>query len=86
MIPIFCWFVALIYIAKNAAPAFLRYGAVALLVLSLYGVVADWKYPRFKDLDFQRYAAELEAAAAGQEVIIPINPDWEMRLVKKETR
>jgi hypothetical protein len=86
LIPIFCWFVALFYIVKNAARVYLRYGAVALLIFSLYGVVADWKYPRFKNLEFQRYAAEFEAAQAGQAVMIPINPDWEMRLVKKETK
>lgn len=84
LIPIFCCFVSLLYLAKNAKVSRVRYFSIALLVLSLSGIAADWKYPRFKNLEFQRYVAEFESAPAGQEVSIPINPEsWEMRLVKK---
>jgi hypothetical protein len=35
-------------------------------------------------LGFQKYAAEVENAPVGQEIVIPINPEpREMRLVKK---
>ena len=54
-----------------------------LLFLSLVGIVADWKHPQFIDMRFAEHAASFEAALAGQEVVIPINPNWEMRLVKK---
>ncbi len=84
LIPIFCCFAALLYLARNAEISFVRYASVALLVFSLFGIAADWKYPRFKDLEFQKYAAEFESAPAGVEVSIPINPEpWDMRLVKK---
>ncbi|MGC2238972.1 MAG: hypothetical protein WA584_22650 [Pyrinomonadaceae bacterium] len=84
LIPIFCCFVSLLYLAKTAGILFVRYAAILLLAVSLFGIAADWKYPRFKDLEFQKYAAEFENAPAGQEVVVPINPaPWEMRLVKK---
>lgn len=84
LIPIFCCFVSMLYVARNAGASFVRYVSTGLLVLSLFGIASDWKYPRFKDLEFQKYAAEFEHAPAGQEIVIPINPEpWEMRLVKK---
>lgn len=83
LIPIFCYLTALLYLAKNAEFRFVRRLSIMLLVLSLYGVVRDWKYPRYRDFEFQKYAAEFENAPVGEEVSIPINPDWKMRLIKK---
>ena len=84
LIPIFSYFIVLFYLAVSAEFRFLRYVSSALLVLSLVGIAADWKYPRFKDLEFQKYAAAFENAPAGEEISVPINPEpWEMRLVKK---
>ncbi len=83
LIPIFCAFILLFYLVRRAEISFVRYACVSLLILSLFGIVSDWKYPRFKDLEFQKHAAEFENAPAGTEVVIPINPDWEMRLLKK---
>jgi hypothetical protein len=83
MIPIFCCFVSMIYLAYNAEFSAVRYLSIGLLTLSLVGIISDWKYPRFEDLNFQKYAAEFKNVPAGQEVIIPINPGWEMRLIKK---
>lgn len=84
LIPIFCFLVSLLYLAKNAEFLPVRYASFFLLVLSLAGIAADWKHPRFTDLEFQKYAAEFEKAPVGEEVVIPINPEpWEMRLVKK---
>ncbi|HEY0429090.1 MAG TPA: hypothetical protein VGC76_15020 [Pyrinomonadaceae bacterium] len=87
LIPIFCCFASWLYLARNAEILFVRYVSILLLVFSLFGIATDWKYPRFKDLEFQKYAAEFENAPAGQEVFIPINPEpWDMRLVKKQAR
>ena len=84
LIPIFCCFLTLLYLAQNTKISVVRYACVALLFLSLSGIVTDWKYPRFTNFEFQKYAAEFENAPAGQEVVIPINPEpWDMRLVKK---
>jgi len=83
LIPIFCFFVVLLYLAKNADHSLVRYTAILTLALSLVGIAGDWKYPRFTDLDFQGHAARFENARPGDEVAIPINPNWEMRLRKK---
>ena len=61
----------------------IRYLQFACLLLSLVGIIADWKHPRFEDMKFAEHAARFEEAPAGQEVVIPINPNWEMQLVKK---
>ena len=83
MIPIFCIFACLITVAAKSEFRAVRYASIGLLFLSLVGIVADWKHPQFIDMRFAEHAASFETALAGQEVVIPINPDWEMRLVKK---
>jgi hypothetical protein len=83
LIPIFSFLVTLFYLAIKEKKPFVRYAAASLLVLSLTGIVLDWTYPPFKDLNFARYAEQFEKAPIGEEVVIPINPDWDMRLKKK---
>ena len=84
LIPIFSFFVCLIFLAKEANIKLVKYVAVGLLVLSVYGMARDWQLPGFQDFEFQKHAAEFERAPAGAEVSIPINPTpWDMRLVKK---
>jgi hypothetical protein len=84
LIPIFCYFVTLLYLTKNADFSLARCAAILLLCLSLLGIIADWKYPGFADLEFQKRVAEFENTPSGKEVSIPINPaPWDMRLVKK---
>lgn len=83
LIPILCFFAVLLFNASRESPSLVRYGAIVLMIASLVGIAADWRYPRFKDLEFQRQAEAFEIAPLGQEVVIPINPDWEMRLQKK---
>ena len=83
LIPIFTFFLVLIFIALRGSVAPVRYLAMALLLLSLAGIATDWRYARFKDLSFHMHAARFESAAPGEEVVIPINPDWGMRLRKK---
>lgn len=83
MIPIFCFFACLTTIAARSDLRPARYASIALLLLSIVGIVADWKHPRFVDLQFAEHAAQFEEAPSGTEVVIPINPGWEMRLIKK---
>lgn len=83
MIPIFCFLISLVFLAENAKASLFRYVSIALLALAPVGIAFDWSYPKFKELEFQKYAAELENAPVGQEVFIPINPGWEMQLKKK---
>ena len=83
LIPIFCMFAVLIFVATERDAKWFRYAGAAMLALSLIGIASDWRYPRFKDMDFSAQAQRFENAPAGETVVIPINPDWEMRLSKK---
>lgn len=82
-IPNLCLFVCLIFIVSRPNPKPVRVAAGAVLAASLLGITADWRNPPFKDLHFGEYAARFEAGAAGTEYRIPINPAWEMTLIKK---
>lgn len=83
LVPNFCFLLSLFWLAKNASLKWLRYVSIGLLLLSSIGIYKDWKYPPYVDYEFQKHAAEFNNAAVGSEVVIPINPNWEMRLVKK---
>jgi hypothetical protein len=83
LIPIFAWFVSLLLLAARDDRRGIRYTAAGVLFLSISGMIADWRYPPFRDLDFQSFAARFESSAPGEETVIPINPNWEMRLIKK---
>ena len=83
LIPIFCFILLLFWTALNAQYKALRWFAAGLLLLMPIGIYQDWRYPPYKDLNFPKYAAEFKAAESGSKVVIPINPDWEMRLKKK---
>jgi hypothetical protein len=85
-IPIFCFLTVLIYFAATAKNLYLKRAALLLLVLTPIGIVADWKYPPFKDYEFQKYAREFENVPVGTEFQIPINPDWKMKLIKREDK
>jgi len=84
-IPGLCLIVSLLYLASsNGASAFVRYPAIAVLAILPFGIIKDWSNPKFADLHFSHYAEEFEKAPPGSEVAIPINPNWEMKLVKKD--
>lgn len=83
LIPIFCFFACILTIAARSEHRWARSTAYVLLLLSMVGIIADWKHPRFVDMNFGGHAARFEAAPTGTEVTIPINPNWEMTLIKK---
>ncbi|HEY8559627.1 MAG TPA: hypothetical protein VIL74_04425 [Pyrinomonadaceae bacterium] len=83
LIPIFCFLLLLFWTWRAAEYKFLRRLAAGLLLLAPIGIILDWRYPPFQDFDFPKHAAEFNAAQSGSEVVIPINPNWEMRLRKK---
>jgi hypothetical protein len=83
LIPMFCLMLTVLYLAKEGEYKPVRVAAIAALIASLAGIAADWKYPPFEDLNFQEHAARFESASRGEEVVIPINPNWDMRLTKK---
>lgn len=82
-IPIYCFSTVLIFTATKAEHSTIRYLAIVVLLFAPIGIIADWKYPAYRDLNFQQYAAEFNRAEVGTEFSIPINPQWDMKLVKK---
>jgi len=82
--PMLAFFASLIWMAANAAPGgkFARYAAIAVLALLPIGIVRDWRYKPFVDYNFKSFAADFERAAPGTTVSIPINPDWQLVLIK----
>jgi hypothetical protein len=82
--PMLAFLAALIWMAANAAPGgkFARYSATAVLALLPIGIVRDWRYKPFVDYNFKSFAADFERAAPGTTVSIPINPDWQLVLMK----
>lgn len=82
--PMLAFFAALVWLAVGSAgnTKVVRYVALALLALLPIGIVRDWKYKPFVDYDFKAYAADFERAKPGTTVSIPINPDWQLVLVK----
>ena len=82
--PMLAFFASLIWTAANADPftKFARYAAIAVLALLPIGIVRDWRYKPFVDYNFKSFAADFERAAPGTTVSIPINPDWQLVLIK----
>jgi len=82
------FFASLIWMAaaNRAAPRFPRCAALAILLLSPFGIVRDWKYKAYADFNFPKYVIILAQAAPGTKVVIPTNPTsttWTMELIKR---
>ena len=84
--PILAFYAALLSLASARVShpvKFVRYAAIAVLMVVPVGIYRDWRHPRFVDLHFASFAADFERAAPGTRITIPINPvGWEMQLVK----
>ncbi len=82
------FFASLIWMAaaNRSSSRFPRYAALAILLLSPFGIVRDWKYKPFADFNFSKYVTKFEQAAPGTKVVIPTNPTWStwtMELIKR---
>lgn len=86
-LPMLAFLASLLWVASRAAYASplrsLRGFAVVLLLLLPIGIYQDWRYPAFRNFNFQTYADQFEHAPSGTKVIIPINPGWLMELTKQ---
>jgi hypothetical protein len=77
----FLW--ALLWIANSRTIRLLRWGTMAVLLLSVAGMARDWQYPSFSDHNFPKYVAQFESLPAGEAMAFPLYPDgWSMQLVK----
>jgi hypothetical protein len=81
--PMLAFLAALLWLVQTSKTRTLRYAALAVLLVMPIGILRDWRYAPFLDLDFQGFAAAFDRAAPGTRFIVPINPDWQMQLVKK---
>ncbi|MBD2773881.1 hypothetical protein [Iningainema tapete] len=83
-IPMLTFVTILTWFLGAKRPSKLRLTAKIALVTMIVGVIVDWQYPKFADLDFQGYSQKFVAAPIGTKVTIPINPPgWFMELTKK---
>lgn len=74
---------SLIWIAsRKPSPLALRSFAVVLLLILPIGVHRDWRYPKFPNYHFRKYAEQFERTPSGTEMTIPIYPEWSMKLTK----
>jgi hypothetical protein len=82
--PMLAFYASLIWMATNAAQTAksARFMAISMLALLSIGIVRDWRYKPFVDYNFKSFAADFERAAPGTTVSIPINPNWQLVLVK----
>lgn len=83
MIPIFTFFICLIFLAKNANVKTVRYLAFALLFFSTVAFVSDWRHRPYQDLNFSESLREFEKLPSGEKMVFPLNPEGEMVLEKR---
>ncbi len=77
----FVW--AMAWCATLGGNGVFRFAGVAGLIMTATGMIADWHYLPYTDYHYAQSAAKFEAAAPGEMVNIPIDPNgWMMRLAK----
>jgi len=84
LLPMLAFVSALVWMAGNHNPRAVRFIAVAALLLMSVGIVREWRYPGFADLQFGIYARQFSDLPKGSSLTIPLNPQgWSMTLVKR---
>jgi hypothetical protein len=78
---------AMVWLGSQVAAAngWRRGVAAACCVLAAIGIyhgAVHYRLQAFADLGFAARAAAFDALPPGTPMLIPINPDWQMRLVK----
>jgi hypothetical protein len=83
-IPILVWLATLLWLALAARQRVARVVAAgALVLLFAVGIPQGWRIAPFPDLNFPFYAQQFEQLPRGAKYSVPINPAWEMVLIKK---
>jgi hypothetical protein len=78
----FVW--ALLWLAFESRPTYLRPIALAFLVVLSHAICTEWSYPRFPDEHFSYYVEVFESAPPGTTVTVPIcPPGTTLKLIKK---
>lgn len=82
-IPMIGFVTILTWLLGATRPRQLRLAAKIALVIMVAGIIVDWRYPAFADLNFKNYSRQFVEAHKGTRVTIPINPPgWSMELIK----
>ncbi|KAB8319730.1 hypothetical protein SD81_013020 [Tolypothrix campylonemoides VB511288] len=82
-IPMLSFVIILTWLLNAKQPRQVRLAAKIALVTMVAGIIVDWRYPAFADLDFKNYSRQFVEAHKGTKVTIPINPPgWSMELIK----
>jgi hypothetical protein len=83
-LPMLAFVVALVWMAGNGRPRSVRLTAAVILSLMSVGIVRDWRYRPFSDLQFGDYARTYSSMPRGSNLVIPLNPrGWSMTLTKQ---
>ncbi|HTD23478.1 MAG TPA: hypothetical protein VK738_12540 [Terriglobales bacterium] len=84
LLPMLAFVSALVWMAGNHNPRAVRFIAVVALLLMSVGIVREWRYPGFADLQFGIYARQFSDLPKGSSLTIPLNPQgWSMTLEKR---
>src|SRR5260370_1419213 len=84
LLPMLAFVSVLALMAGNNNPRSVRVLALVGLLLMSIGMVREWRYPGFADLQFRVYARQLSDLPEGSSLTIPLNPQgWSMTLTKR---
>jgi len=82
-IPMLAFLSVLVWSLRKSSSRISRTLAVLAFVMMVPGIILDWQYPAFKDLNFREHVYRFESAPIGTQATIPINPPgWTMVLTK----
>jgi len=82
-IPVLAFTSVLVWLLRRSSSRISRMLASLAFVIMIAGIIMNWRYPAFKDLNFREHAHRFESARIGTQVTIPINPPgWSMVLTK----
>ncbi|MBA3922247.1 MAG: hypothetical protein H0X31_11320 [Nostocaceae cyanobacterium] len=82
-IPMLSFVTLLFWLLSKRQPRLIRIAAVLVLAVMVFGIVLDWRYPAFANLEFKTYASKFITIPQGFKMKIPINPPgWFIELTK----
>jgi len=73
-IPILAFTSILVWSLRRASSRLSKVLAASAFAIMMTGIIADWRQPAFKDLNFSEYVFRFESAPIGTLTTMPINP------------
>ncbi len=82
-IPMLAFISVLVWLLRKAGSRLSKVLTMAAFAIMIMGIILDWRYPAFKDLNFKEHAYRFESAPIGTRAMIPINPSgWSITLIR----